>query len=189
MISEDKIVADATGAMASKLVSEADQRFLSDRLDRASVIVHGRNSHEISRNPGAATTNCEPQDSVNCQGSRPAAGCCGILPVFPWRRRPRSLASGMERLRILGGTEIFGLFLPRYDVFHLLRVAGLRLSGGRPVFPQVPQFSVEAVLASSKLSPTAQLPLDEARGVTLSLGFERFAAVKSPGVRVMPASF
>jgi dihydrofolate reductase len=33
----------------------------------------------------------------------------------------------MERLRILGGTEIFGLFLPRYDVFHLSRVAGLRL--------------------------------------------------------------
>jgi dihydrofolate reductase len=95
----------------------------------------------------------------------------------------------MERLRILGGTEIFGLFLPRYDVFHLSRVAGLRLSGGRPVFPQVSQFSVEAVLASSKLSPTAQLPLDEARGVTLSLGFERFAAVKSSRVRVMPASF
>jgi hypothetical protein len=48
MISEDKIVADATGAMASKLVIEADQRFLSDRLDRASVIVHGR---KIGRNP------------------------------------------------------------------------------------------------------------------------------------------
>lgn len=32
--------------MPSALVSEADQKFPSDGLDRASVIVHGRNSHE-----------------------------------------------------------------------------------------------------------------------------------------------
>jgi hypothetical protein len=29
----------------------------------------------------------------------------------------------------LGGTEIFGLFLPRYDAFHLSRVVGQ--AGGR----------------------------------------------------------
>lgn len=40
------MLADATGAMPSTLVKEADQRFLSEGLDRAPVIVHGRNSHE-----------------------------------------------------------------------------------------------------------------------------------------------
>ena len=44
IISEDGMVADATGAKPSTLVIEADQ--LSDELDRASVVVHGRNSHE-----------------------------------------------------------------------------------------------------------------------------------------------
>ena len=54
------------------------------------------------------------------------------------------------------------------DVFYLPRVTGLNLSGGRPIFPQVPQRSAEEVLASSKLTQAAQRPLDLARGVTLS---------------------
>ena len=124
MISEDKIVADATGAMASKLVIEADQRFLSDRLDRASVIVHGRNSHEISRNPGAATTNCEPQDSVNCHGSRPDQ-----QQALLWNPAGLSLKKAAEILgvwrgtaAILGGTEIFSLFLPAAMTCLICRV-------------------------------------------------------------------
>jgi hypothetical protein len=32
---------------------------------------------------------------------------------------------------ILGGPEIYRLFLPRYDVFHLSRAAGLKLTIGR----------------------------------------------------------
>jgi hypothetical protein len=40
------MLADATGTMPSTLLIAADQRFLSDGLDRASVVVHGRNSHE-----------------------------------------------------------------------------------------------------------------------------------------------
>jgi hypothetical protein len=46
IISEDGMLADATGAMPPTLVIEADQRFLSDGLDRTSVVVRGRNSHE-----------------------------------------------------------------------------------------------------------------------------------------------
>ena len=57
---------------------------------------------------------------------------------------------------ILGGNEIFGLFLPRYDVFHLSRVAGLRLPFGRAVFPKVPQRSPQAVLASSGLTQAVE---------------------------------
>jgi dihydrofolate reductase len=78
---------------------------------------------------------------------------------------------------ILGGTELFRLFLPRYDAFHLSRVAGLHLSGGRPIFPQVPQRSAEDVLASSNLTQAAQRPLDVARGVTLSTWFRQSAQV------------
>jgi hypothetical protein len=70
---------------------------------------------------------------------------------------------------ILGGTEIFGLFLSHYDVFYLSRAAGLRLPGGRAVFPQAPMLSPEAVLAASGLAKTEAHPLDVLRGVILTI--------------------
>jgi len=62
---------------------------------------------------------------------------------------------------IIGGTEVFGLFLDLgYDAFHLSRVNKVRLPGGRPVFPQVPAQSPEDVLASHGLRPGERRVLD-----------------------------
>ena len=74
---------------------------------------------------------------------------------------------------ILGGTEIFGRFLPRYDIFHLSHVAGLRLPFGRAVFPEVPQHSSQAVLSLSGLTQAAERMLDVSRSVTLSTWLRR----------------
>lgn len=173
MISEDGMLADAAGAMASTLVIEADQQLLSDGLDRASIIVHGRHSHENQpkspqRRRLIATRAIESIAPVPDQSK-----------ALLWNPAGLSLEKAAEALgvrhgtaAILGGTELFGLFLPRYDVFYLSRVAGLHLSGGRPVFPQVPH-SAEAVLASSKLTQVAQRPLNLERGVTLSTWFRQ----------------
>ena len=57
------------------------------------------------------------------------------------------------RIGIIGGTSIFGLFLPHYDVFHLSRANRVRLPGGRPVFPQVPERTPEDVLLQHGLTP------------------------------------
>jgi dihydrofolate reductase len=169
IISEDGMLADATGTMPSTLLIEADQRFLSDGLDRASVVVHGRNSHENQpRSPQRRRLIAtRMMESIAPAPDQPKA--------LLWNPAGLSLEKAAEVVgvrhgtaAILGGTEIFGLFLPRYDVFYLSRVAGLNLSGGRPVFPQVSQHSAEEVLASSKLTQAAQRPLDVARGVTLS---------------------
>jgi hypothetical protein len=43
IVSEDGMLADASGVMPSALVVEADQKFVSDSLDRIDLIVHGRN--------------------------------------------------------------------------------------------------------------------------------------------------
>ena len=75
------------------------------------------------------------------------------------------MAFGMKRLQSWVARKFSGSFLPRYDVFHLSRVAERHLSGGRPVFPQVLQCRSGAVLASSKLTQATQRPLDVARGV------------------------
>lgn len=93
--------------------------------------------------------------------------------VFRWKGRPRFSAFGMERLRSWVAQKFSGSFLPRYAVFHPSRVAELHFSGGRPVFPQVPQCRFEAVLAASKLTQATQRPLDVARGVMLSTWFRQ----------------
>jgi len=169
IISEDGMLADSAGTMPSSLVIEADQQFLSSGLDRASVIVHGRNSHE---NQPQSPQRRRLIATRRIETIAPA-------PEYPhallWNPAGLSLEEAAERLgvrhgtaAILGGTEIFGLFLPRYDEFHLSQVAGLRLPFGRPVFPQVPQRRPEAALTSSGLASGPQRKLDLSRGVTLS---------------------
>ena len=46
IISADGMIADAAGHMPDALKIEADQAFFQAGLDRAAVIVHGRNSNE-----------------------------------------------------------------------------------------------------------------------------------------------
>ena len=114
------MLADATGAMPPTLVIEADQRFLSDGLDCASVLVHGRNSHEKQpqspqRRQLIATRTIE---AIAAAPDQPKA--------LLWNPAGLSLEKAAELLgvrhgtvAILGGTKIFALFLPRYDVFYL----------------------------------------------------------------------
>src|SRR5690606_36339091 len=69
---------------------------------------------------------------------------------------------------IIGGTDVFGLFLPRYDRFHLTRAGKVRLGGGRPVFPGVPERTPEELLAAHGLRPGETHVLDAAQDVTLT---------------------
>jgi hypothetical protein len=50
IISEDGMLADASGVMPSTLVIEADQKFLSNRLDRAAVISTAETRMRTRRN-------------------------------------------------------------------------------------------------------------------------------------------
>jgi hypothetical protein len=48
IVSEERMVADANGLMPSALINEADQKFLSDGLDRPVFPVHGRRRRLIA---------------------------------------------------------------------------------------------------------------------------------------------
>jgi dihydrofolate reductase len=69
---------------------------------------------------------------------------------------------------ILGGTEVYGLFLPLYDIFHLSRLPGLRLPGGRPVFPGVPERTPEEILSAHGLTPGPRRMFDEATSASVT---------------------
>ena len=68
---------------------------------------------------------------------------------------------------VIGGTGVFGMFLDRYDVFHLARAPDVRLPGGRPVFPEVPTRTPEEVLASHGLDRGQRQVLDPAKGLAI----------------------
>jgi dihydrofolate reductase len=71
------------------------------------------------------------------------------------------------RVAIVGGPDVFGMFLDRYDYFHLSRVPDVRLPGGRPVFPGVPGQRPEELLVGHGLKAGPKDVLDAAKGVTL----------------------
>jgi dihydrofolate reductase len=168
IVSEDGMLADAFGVMPSALVVEADQHFLSDSLDRVDLIVHGRNSyenqaHSPQRRRLIATrlikTIAPAENFSNAMFWNPAG--------LPLEKAAEALGVRNGTVAILGGTEIYGLFLRRYDLFHLSRKSGLRLPRGRSVFPQVPKQKPEDVLVAGGLVPGPQRLLDVAREVTI----------------------
>jgi hypothetical protein len=64
------------------------------------------------------------------------------------------------------------MFLDRYNVFHLTRAPGVRLPGGRPVFPEVPTRTPEEVLASHGLDRGQRQVLDPTKALVM-VGWQR----------------
>ncbi len=170
IVSADGMIADADGVMPDAIRNEADQRFLQAEMDRAAAVVHGRGSHEGG--PRAAN---RKRIILTRQ----------IASVAPDRSHPRALlwnpegatleqaiaalGIGEGSIAVIGGTEVFGLFLPLYDAFHLTCAARARIPGGRPVFPAVrPPTTPEDVLAREGLHATAPRDIDAAAGITLT---------------------
>jgi hypothetical protein len=94
-----------------------------------------------------------------------------------WNPAGASLAQALQQLGIstgtiavIGGADVYEVFWqPGYDAFHLTRVAGARLPGGRLVFHALAAPSAcktpEDVLASHHMQPSPPVTLSP--GVTL----------------------
>ena len=72
-------------------------------------------------------------------------------------------------LAVIGGTDVFGLFLEiGYDSFHLSLAKNVRLPAGRPLFPQVRLgATAEDIFADHGLKPGPERVLDPVAGVKL----------------------
>ena len=78
------------------------------------------------------------------------------------------LGAGDGVIAIIGGTEVFSMFLPRYDSFYLSRAAHAKIPGGRPVFNEVgPNATPEDVLMRHGLKAGPRRDLDAAAGVSV----------------------
>jgi dihydrofolate reductase len=168
IISEDGMIANGEGIMPDSLKFEADQHFFEHQLDGVDVVVHGRHSHErqprsylrrrliLTRHVPAIAP--DPSNEKALFWNPAGASFEEALAV---------LGTPYGNVGVIGGTDVFGMFLDRYDVFHLSRAPDVWLPGGRPVFPEVPTRTPEEVLASHGLDCGRRQILDPAKGLAI----------------------
>jgi dihydrofolate reductase len=168
IVSEDGMLANAAGIMPDQLKFEADQRFFERGLDGVDVVIHGRHSHEQQRH-----SDLRRRLILSRQIQSVAADPSNKKAMF-WNPAGATLEQALMvldvagcKIGVIGGTDVFSMFLGRYDTFHLSRAPNVRLPGGRPVFSDVPVRTPEEVLAGHGLEPGPQQFLDAANGLTL----------------------
>jgi dihydrofolate reductase len=170
------MLADAARAMPPSLMFEADQRFFERGLDAVGVIAHGRYSQERQPRSNArhrlVLTRRIPALATHPTNEK----------ALLWNPAGALLEEALSALGlpgadigVIGGPEVFALFLDRYDVFHLSRAPNVWLPGGRPVFPEVPVQTPEEILAAHGLVPDPPVALDPTKGLML-VSWRRAAA-------------
>ena len=169
IVSAEGMLANAKHVMPDELKFEGDKRFFSDALDGAELIVHGRRSHEDQPNSprrkrivltrtigGLAPDPSNPKSILwNPVGATFEAACDRA-----------GVGSGM--VAIIGGPNVFDMFMERYDTFWLSQAPRVRLPDGEPAFSGVPARSPQQVLAAHGLRAGESQILDAAEGVVVT---------------------
>jgi hypothetical protein len=168
IVSEDGMLAGPDGVMPDTLKFEADQKFFRDGMDNCDVAIHGRHSHEQQANSERrhriwVTARVKKFEVENSTPKVLLWNPAGAKFEQAWDAFGVTGSAG-----VVGGTTVFGLFLPLYDVFYLTHAPGVKLPGGRPVFPRVPEQSPETVLKHHGLKADAPRVLDAAHNLTVT---------------------
>src|ERR1035437_1348589 len=122
IVSEDGMLANAAGIMPDQLKFEADRQFFERGLDGVVVVVHGRHSHEQQPH-----SHLRRRLILTRQVPAIAAYPSNEKALF-WNPGGASFEQALTALGlrdgsvgVIGGTDVFGMFLDRYDVFYLSR--------------------------------------------------------------------
>jgi hypothetical protein len=169
IVSADGMLADADHIMPDSLKFEGDKQFFTAALDRADLIVHGRHSGEdqpnspkrkrliLTRRVGTLGPDTQnPKATLwNPSGAsfEQAAEFAGV---------------GAGTVAIIGGPDVFGMFMDRYDTFWLSLAPKAKLPGGEGCFPGVPERTPEQILASHGLKAGERRILDPAEQVSVT---------------------
>ena len=169
IVSADGMLADARHVMPDELKFEGDKRFFTAALDRADVIVHGRNSFEDQPNSPLRKRIILTGkiDSLAPDPSNPKATL--------WNPAGASFEAACERagvtggtIAIIGGPDVFGMFLDRYDAFWLSQAPRVQIPDGQGCFPGVPAQSPQQILAEHDLKAGKAQILDAADNVSVT---------------------
>ena len=169
IISADGMLADARNVMPDQLRFEGDKAFFTTALDRADLILHGRNSYE---------------DQPNSPRRRRIFLTRKVVAIAPdpanpistlWNPAGASFEAACNHagvtagtVAVIGGPAVFGMFMDRYDAFWLSVAPHVRLPGGEPCFPGVPDRSPQDILAAHGLRAGEPQMLDPAEDVSVT---------------------
>jgi dihydrofolate reductase len=138
IVSREGMIARSDASFPEELKIPADQEFYQESIERASAVANGRHSAE-----GGPKEKTRKRIRLTRRVQR-------IMPdpdnpnVVLWNPGTASFDEAWQRLKIddgtlavVGGTDVFALFLTLgYDAFYLSR-APVSIPRGRPVFPGV----------------------------------------------------
>ena len=169
IVSADGMLADARHVMPESLTFAGDKAFFDASLDRAALIVHGRQSHEhqansprrkrliLTRRIAALAVDPEtPKASLWNPAGASFEDACAFAGV----------SSGM--VAVIGGPVVFDLFMDRYDTFWLSEAPHVHLPGGQGAFVGVPEQTPHQILSSHGLTPDKPEILDPTHDVTVT---------------------
>jgi dihydrofolate reductase len=169
IVSAEGMLANAARVMPDELKFEGDKQFFTSALDRADLIVHGRRSFE---------------DQPNSPQRRRIVLTRTIASIAPdpsnpkatlWNPRGATFEAACEQagtnsgtVAIIGGPDVFGMFLDRYDTFWLSQAPHVRIPDGEGCFPGVPARSPQAIMAAHGLKAGDAQILDAANEVSVT---------------------
>jgi len=169
IVSREGMIANSDGSFPEQLKIPADQQFYQSSLDRVSAVANGRHSAE-----GGPKEKARKRIVLSRRVHRivhDPANPNAILwnpATAPFEEAWQKLGLRDGTLAVVGGTDVFGLFLAiGYDTFFLTRAAA-SVPHGRPVFPGVGQgMSPEEPLRRQGLVLKSTRILDAATGTVL----------------------
>ncbi|MGF1475701.1 MAG: hypothetical protein ACFB6S_09075 [Geminicoccaceae bacterium] len=135
IVSADGLMADAEGVMPDALRFEADWRYFQDQLDRCSLCLIGRHTHEAAPNHmlrrrlilSTSVPGWHREDDVTWWWNPVVLTLGEVLDEL--------IVAG-DTVSVVGGTRVFDLVASTlgFDRFHLSLADGVRLDRGKPVF-------------------------------------------------------
>ena len=169
IVSADGMLADARNVMPDELKFEGDKAFFTAALDRADLILHGRNSYEDQPNSPrrGRVILTRTVDAIAPDPSNPKSTL--------WNPAGASFEAACNHagvdagtVAVIGGPGVFGMFMDRYDEFWLSVAPHVRLPGGEPCFPGVPARTPQEILAAHSLRAGDVQMLDALHDVTVT---------------------
>ena len=169
IVSADGMLADARNVMPDELKFEGDKAFFTAALDRADLILHGGNSYEDQPNSPRRRRIILTRkvDAIAPDPSNPKATLWNPAGTsFDAACHHAGVDAGT--VAVIGGPDVFGMFMERYDAFWLSVAPHVRLPGGEPCFPGVPARSPQQILAAHGLRAGEPQMLDAANEVRVT---------------------
>ena len=163
IISREGMIAESDGAYPAVLKIPADQKFFLDALARAAGIVNGRHSAEdvpeaATRRRIVLTRRISGIDRDPARANVVLWNPAGASFEAAWQ----ALGAPAGMAAVIGGTDVFDLFLDvGYDTFWLT-CAEASVPAGRPVFTLPPGESAQDVLLRHGYALADTTMLDDA---------------------------